>query len=296
MKGMSIASWFLRRAFHRSDEKRDAGLTTPEGIQRFDGIQYGPDNVWNVLDVYRPRAARGTLPVIVSVHGGGWVYGDKERYQYYCMSLAEQGFAVVNFTYRLAPKHPFPAPLEDTNRVFSWTLAHAEPYGFDPGHVFAVGDSAGAQILALYCCICANPAYAARYGFSPPPGFRPAAVALNCGVYEVRKGGKKNLTSWLLADYLPGKGTPEELETLSVGKHATAAFPPAFIMTCEGDFLAREAPPLAARLRELGVPTEYRYYGGPDHPLGHVFHCNIRSADAAACNAEECRFFRRYLP
>lgn len=55
------------------------------------------------------------IPVIVSVHGGGWGYGDKERYQYYCMSLAQQGFAVVNFSYRLASKYKFPAPLEDTN-------------------------------------------------------------------------------------------------------------------------------------------------------------------------------------
>ncbi|MFR5151238.1 MAG: carboxylesterase family protein [Ruminococcus sp.] len=55
------------------------------------------------LDVYRPKQAQGEdLPVIISVHGGAWMYGDKERYQYYCMSLAQRGFAVVNFTYRLA--------------------------------------------------------------------------------------------------------------------------------------------------------------------------------------------------
>lgn len=79
------------------------------------------------------------LPVIVSVHGGGWGYGDKERYQYYCMSLAQQGFAVVNFSYRLASKYKFPAPLEDTNRVFVWLLAHAVRYGFDTHNVFCVG-------------------------------------------------------------------------------------------------------------------------------------------------------------
>ena len=67
------------------------------------------------MDVYRPRDTDAVIPVIVSVHGGGWGYGDKERYQYYCMSLAQQGFAVVNFSYRLASKYKFPAPLEDTN-------------------------------------------------------------------------------------------------------------------------------------------------------------------------------------
>ena len=90
---MSLMSFALRRAFRRSDDKRDAGLTTPEDVARFDDIVYGPDHKWNVLDVYRPKGAEGALPVIVSVHGGGWVYGDKERYQYYGMSLAQQGFA-----------------------------------------------------------------------------------------------------------------------------------------------------------------------------------------------------------
>ena len=55
------------------------------------------------LDVYRPKLnIKGKLPVIMSVHGGGWVYGDKDVYQWYCMNLAQRGFAVVNYSYRLA--------------------------------------------------------------------------------------------------------------------------------------------------------------------------------------------------
>lgn len=103
----------------------------------------------NSLDVYRPKATNieEKLPVIVSVHGGGWVYGDKEGYQYYCMSLAQRGFAVVNFSYRLAPESKFPASIIDTNLVFGWILDHAEEYGFDTENIFAVGDSAGAHML-----------------------------------------------------------------------------------------------------------------------------------------------------
>ena len=292
---MSFTSFLLRRGFKRGDDKRDAGLTTPPGIERFDDLRYGEDAKWNRLDVYRPKGAEGALPVIVSVHGGGWVYGDKERYQYYCMSLAEQGFAVVNFTYRLAPKHKFPAALEDTNAVFHWLLRHGADYGLDSSRVFGVGDSAGAQLLGLFSCLCTNPAYASGFAFSAPAGFAPTAVALNCGVYEVKKSGKKDLTTALMKDYLPGKGTEAELKQNSVLQNATAAFPPAFIMTCEGDFVADQAPPLAERLKELGVTAEYRYYGDSEHVLGHVFHCNIRSADAQRCNRDECDFFRRFL-
>ena len=75
---MSYTSERVRREWKIGDAKRDAGLTTPDDIQRFDNISYGEDLVWNLLDVYRPKKQDGKLPVIVNIHGGGWVYGDKE--------------------------------------------------------------------------------------------------------------------------------------------------------------------------------------------------------------------------
>ena len=196
---MSLTSFIVRTMLRRGDDKRDAGCTTPPDIQRFDDITYGPNHKWNRLDVYRPRDIEGPLPVIVSLHGGGWVYGDKERYQYYCMSLAQQGFAVVNFTYRLAPKHKFPTPVEDTNWVFCWLLDHAEKYGFDTRNIFAVGDSAGAHLLTMYSCICTSPAYAAGFSIQPPQGFVPTAVSLNCGVYRIENTDKRELTCQRMA-------------------------------------------------------------------------------------------------
>ena len=125
---MSFSSWMLNKMFTLGDKKRDEGLVTPEDVERKDNIQYGPNKEWNVLDVYCPKNREGMLPVIVSIHGGGWVYGNKEVYQFYCMNLAQRGFAVVNFTYRLAPKFKFPAPLEDTNNVIRWIFDNAKEY------------------------------------------------------------------------------------------------------------------------------------------------------------------------
>lgn len=297
---MSQASDFVRKNFKAGDDIRDAGLTTPEDIVRYDDIVYGDDPKWQCLDVYRPKAEEGKrLPVIVSVHGGGWVYGDKERYQFYCMNLAQRGFAVVNFTYRLAPEVKFPAALEDTNSVFAWVLDNADKYGFDKEHVFAVGDSAGAHNLGLYAGICTNPAYAAKYGFRTPEGFVPTAIALNCGAYVITlsKGpdGSDDLTQTLMGDLLPEKGTDEELELINVVNHVTPNYPPTFFMTCTGDFLKNQAPLLAEKLAEAEVPFMYRFYGDKDHELGHVFHCNIKSRDAKLCNDEECGFFKKFL-
>ena len=205
---MEKMSSIIRREFKKGDDIRDAGLTAPDDVIRYKDIAYGKDSAMQVLDVYRPKDTEGNLPVIVSVHGGGWVYGDKELYQYYCMSIAQRGFAVVNFTYRLAPEYQFPAPMEDTNSVFAWILDNKDKYGMDVANLFAVGDSAGGQILSLYADICTNAEYAKEYNFQVPEGLKIKAVALNCGQYNMED--TSDMTRQLMDEYLPGKGTTPE--------------------------------------------------------------------------------------
>lgn len=294
---MSQASDFLRKAFGEGDAARDAGLSTPEGIERFDDIVYGTEADWQVLDVYRPKAAAGErLPVILNVHGGGWVYGNKEAYQHYCMSLAGQGFAVVNFTYRLAPEFLYPANLEDTNLAVQWVLANAEAFLLDTEHIFAVGDSAGAQILASYAAICTNPDYAAGFPFAVPAGFSFTAIALNCGVYLLNDPALLDpMTAALRADQMPEGGTEAEYTKASPVNWIAEHFPPTLYMTCSGDFLKQQAPLLEAALAKVNVPHEFHYLVSAEEELGHVFHLNVKSGEAARCNGMECGYFKSFL-
>lgn len=285
----------IRKSFKAGDDIRDEGLTTPSDIVRFDDIFYGENRDWQKLDVYRPaESGDRKLPVIVSVHGGAWTYGDKERYQFYCMNLAQRGFAVVNFTYRLMPEFKFPAQLEDTNLVFAWILENAEKYNLDVKNIFALGDSAGGHLLCLYTAICTNAGYARNYSFSVPKNLALKAVALNCGVYT-RKKGESEQDDLLMAELLPGGGTAEEYELISGVNHVTSGFVPAFVMTANQDFLKNQAPVLVSRLMEVNVPFTFRFYGTDENPLGHVFHCDIKSAAAKLCNDEECEFFSKYI-
>lgn len=296
---MSAMSDLIRKQFKEGDDIRDAGLTTPSNIERFDDIAYGSDSTWQALDVYRLKDVTTPQPVIVSVHGGGWVYGDKERYQWYCMNLAQRGFVVVNYSYRLAPEHTFPASLQDTCAVFDWTIHNIATYGGNGDRIFAVGDSAGAHMLSLFCNMCTNPSYAeklAALGVGAPQGFVPAAVALNCGAYTIRvTNDPADLTSALMADYLPEGGSDAELAIVNVVPNVTKDFPPAYIMTSDGDFLHDDAEPLAKLLRQLAVMHELHVYAGIDEELPHVFHCNMKSEDARRCNDDECRFFMRFV-
>lgn len=288
----------MRIEWKENDAKRDAGLKTPEDIVRFDDIPYGPVPKWNELDVYRPKAAEGKLPVIVNVHGGGWVYGDKELYQFYGMTLAQRGFAVVNFSYRLAPENKYPAPLEDTNKVIEWMYENQEAYGLDMEHVFMVGDSAGGHLSALYAAICTNSECAKDYDFKVPNGFVPTALGLNCGAYvplneETILGSEQD--NELMGDFLPEKGTKEEAQKINVTRHITEAFPPAFIMSCVGDFCLPQVPGLVKAMVENKIPFICKVYGDEENPLYHVFHVTIQEAEGQKCNDEECAFFRSFL-
>ena len=294
---MSLVSYLVRRTFKKGDLKRDAGLTIPGDVTVSEGIPYGPDPVWQSLEICRPTGSAGTaLPVIVSVHGGGWVYGDRQLYRYYCADLARRGFAVVNFSYRLAPEHRFPACLEDTCAVFRFVSDHAREHFLDPGSVFAVGDSAGAHLLSLFTEMCADPAYAAGYPFSPPKGFMPRAVALNCGAYRIAVKKRADLTAFLMRDLLPGRGRdPEELRRIDVLSHVCPGFPPAFIMTAEKDFLRDQALPMAEALEKAGTSVTFRDCRDDKKELAHVFHLDIREENARRLNDEECAFFRSFL-
>ncbi|SEL29363.1 alpha/beta hydrolase [Ruminococcus albus] len=290
MTDVNERSRIFREMCLKADTERDKGLTTPENIARFDDIPYGTDEKWQILDVYRPKSAEGEkLPVIVSIHGGGWVYGSKEIYQFYCMDLAQRGFVVVNFTYRLAPENRFPASLEDTNTVFAWIRDNAEKYGFDLGNVFAVGDSAGAFCLSVYACILTNSVLAAEFGkYFSPADVELKGIGLNCGLFTTADYDES------LEAYLPKEPSEhaEVLRMLDAVSHITPDFPPAYILTANADFLVDAPAVLIPVLAKNGVKYESKVYGTNESPLFHVFHCDIKTEAATHANDDECGFFR----
>lgn len=290
---MSYHSFLFRINASRTDAERDRAIALPEGVTQCRNIPYGPRGKWNHLDVYYPQGTASNLPTIVSIHGGAYVYGDKEVYQRYCMSLAQRGFSVVNFTYRLAPEWKFPAPLEDTNLVMQWICKNAEKYHLDPNRLFLVGDSAGAQLASQYAAIVSNPEYAAHFDFVVPQ-IAVLAVGLNCGMYnasELAAGPRKSIAK----DYL-GIRIKADDPRLQVLENITDRFPPAHITTACHDFLRACAEPMAQLLSQKGVQVKMDCYGTEeDETIGHVFHCNIGLAEAAKCNDAQCAFFNSFL-
>lgn len=173
-----------RIAWAKSDAQRDKGLTMPEDVEQFCQIAYAEDGLAaHTLNVYRPKNAGDTLPLLISIHGGGWFYGDKELYRFYCAHMAQLGFVVVDCDYRLAPEYSYPAAIEDVCRVVRWSLENREKFTRNK-HWFMMGDSAGAQLVSQYCILAGSPAYREQLDFCTYDQL-PDGVALNCGIYDM---------------------------------------------------------------------------------------------------------------
>ena len=290
---MSIQSVFFNLSASRSDRKRDAAIPLPSGITECRNISYGSHGKWSLLDVYYPDNTTVPLPTIVSIHGGGYVYGTKEIYRRYGMDLASRGFAFVNFNYRLAPRWKFPTPLWDTNAVMEWICKNAARYHLDPRRIILVGDSAGAQLASQYAAIVTNPEYADTFHMHVPE-ITIRCLGLNCGMYDMSARASER-RSGIHLDYL-GRELSGDDPRFRVLESITSKYPPAFITTACHDFLREHAEPMYEFLKAKGVETAWKCYGTEeDESVGHVFHVNIALPEARLCNDESTAFFRKIL-
>lgn len=295
---MSITSHIVRTLFTIGDLKRDLGLVPPTNVETVENVSYGSCDKWHLLDLYRPKDAEGKLPVLLNIHGGAWVYGDKKVYAPYCMYLASQGFAVVNASYRLAPKHTFPAPLEDVGAMVEWVVDHAEEYGLDISNLFFVGDSAGAHLATAYAAVQLNEAYANSFpGIKVDERFIPKGLLLNCGVFDMEVEWKKQgraLTPFL-TDLLGEKPTVDAVKQMSPSQFITSDFPRVHLTTSNGDFLRKHSYRLKEMLEKKGVEVVFKEYGGKKKPQGHVFHLNLKNKVGQECNADQLEFVKQMM-
>ncbi|HEY5209216.1 MAG TPA: alpha/beta hydrolase [Stellaceae bacterium] len=149
------------------------------GVKLTRDIKYGPDER-NRLDLFLPAAGGKDLPVLIYLHGGGFVGGDKKSpaFPYYdnvMLWAVRNGMAGVNMTYRLAPAHKWPSGNEDIANAIRWIQKHAAAHGMNPSRIFLMGQSAGASHVAQYI---AHPQY------HPEGGHGLAGGLLISGIYE----------------------------------------------------------------------------------------------------------------
>lgn len=296
-----IAANKMRSEWAANDAKRDAGLIEPDNVKKIVDIFYADPMIKEHLtDIYYPKqlenVTNGSLlsadkfPVIVSIHGGGWFYGDKELYRPYTLHLASMGFAVVNFNYRLSPEHTYPSGFYDVCYLMDFLSRNAEAYCLDMDKLFMVGDSAGAQLCSQYAILVTNPKY--RKLFPDLNDLQlpiPQKLGLNCGIYDMEEmAGRDEICTW----YLPKELTVDLKESFyRVIQYVTSDFPQSFLMLSVNDDLRVCTKAMKDKLKEQGVAFVYREFGQDKPEDGHVFHLNMRSENGKKCNEEEIAFF-----
>jgi acetyl esterase/lipase len=285
-------AYLIRKQFARSRALTKAELDrhAPSGITTFANERYDHGHAAR-LDVYVPEAAQASgarLPVVVWIHGGGWVGGDKDDVAGYMKLLAARGFVAVAINYSLAPAARYPTPVRQTMAALRFVADNATRFSIDPNRVFLAGDSAGAQIAAQVAGLVTNPAYVRAVGVAPtiePARLR--GVALCCGPFDPALADDSAPFHGFLTTILWSySGTRDwrdngTFSNVAIGGHVTADFPPAFITVGNADPLAEHSKQLAAALTAQGVEVDTLFFpDGYQPPLAHEYQFRLDGPDA----------------
>ena len=206
-------------------------------------------------------------PLLVYYHGGGWVIGDLDMYDGVCRLLAAaSGCLVLSVGYRLAPEHPFPAPLEDAFAAFEWSAANAEALGADAKRIGVGGDSAGGNMAAVV-------SHMALEGGGPRPAMQLLFYPVTDSIEDTRS--RKLFSDGFIltkadmdkfeAAYLPPGVDPSDQRISVLQCPDLHGLPTAYVATAGFDPLRDEGEAYALRMRDCGVRVALRRHAGLIH-------------------------------
>jgi acetyl esterase/lipase len=251
-------------------------------VKRKSGIDYvGDGHRRHRLDVYYPRAAGTGRPVLLQVHGGGWVVGRKDDQGLPLMThLAARDWVCVAPNYPLSPKAAWPEHLIALKRALAWTRQHAPEFGGDPTFIAVTGGSAGGHLAAMLALT--------QNDRRHQPGFEDADTSIQAcvpfyGAYDLAntlgtRAGRDQLRYFLEPVVFQSRD-PDVAEDATPLAHVHGDAPPFFVIHGRHDSLVdvNEARELVRRLREVSSrPVVYAELPGAQHAFD-VFH-SIRSA------------------
>ena len=236
--------------------------------------------------LYVPPADPGGRPsaLVVYFHGGGWVVGDLQTHDQPCRLLAlHSGARVLSVEYRLAPEHPFPAPVEDALAAFRDALARAAELGIDPARSAVAGDSAGGHLAAVTALLAAGDG-------GPAPAFQlliypvTDCVEVSASRLAFAEGfllTKENM-DWYEDRFLGPDGDRSDPRASPLLAPSLEGLAPAMVVTAGFDPLRDEGEAYARRLREAGVSCTLRRHAGAVHGFIHLLIAGSAAREALA--------------
>ncbi len=240
--------------------------------------------------IYTPEGD-GPFPVLVYLHGGGWVVGSLDTHDAQCRALCTgASCVVVAVDYRLAPEHKFPAAVDDCEAAVQWVADHTAALRGDAARLAVGGDSAGGNLAAVV-------ALRARDRGTPYLAFQLLiypATDMHYGTPSHCENAESYLLTrdaimWFRDQYLHSDAEVSHPEVSPLLAPSLDDLPPAFIITAEFDPLRDEGETYAARLQEAGVPVILKRYDGMIHGFFNLGHVLDQGQQAIADCAAELR-------
>jgi acetyl esterase len=212
-------------------------------------------------DVAVPKG-NGPHPVVVYLHGCGWVGGSPKSHRKLGMQFAEAGYLTINVDYRLAPEHPFPAGLDDCVHAVKWAGENAKRWNGDASRLAVGGDSAGGNLTAATLTSLAAEKYAGSA--------KPKAALLIYGLFDFPAQIKRdaNVTFDGMIKAYAGAGYPAILEDPRVSPLRAVkagAMPPSFIICGTADTLLPETRSMAEALKRADIRHEVAIFEDMPH-------------------------------
>jgi acetyl esterase/lipase len=246
-----------------------AGLPPVEGVASRDEFAPGAQGTAVRVRVYRPNDQPGKMPALLWIHGGGYVMGDIEQDDRLMKQLVRRIDCVaVSVDYRVAPEHPFPAPVEDCYAALKWLFAHTGELGVEPSRI-AIGGASGGGGLAAGLALLARDRKEVQVAFQlliypmiDDRNITPASYAIT----DPRMWNREtNRLAWKA--YLGRDGGGADVSPYAAASRGTdlSNLPPAYIPVGALDLFVDENIEYAQRLIQAGVPTELHVYPGAFH-------------------------------
>lgn len=290
---------FFWKITDKVDTKRRASQKLPQGVTQITDIKYiNDDNPMHTLDVYYPENTSRKLPVIFDIHGGGWLYGNKELNKNFCMHLAKEGFTVININYRLLQEARFPAPLQDVFAALNWLEKRCDDYFADLDNFFIAGDSAGGHLASLTMALQHNKELCEKWDLHT--NIKIKAGGLICGAFELRKFIKlRNPIINAYGEYFLGKGfrDSEWVSKISFSGVYNGGIAPVYLASSKKDFLRKQTLNMAKFLEEHNHEYKLRFWDSKTkNKLTHVYQViQPEYEESIITNKEMCDFFKSKL-
>ena len=217
----------------------------------------------------KPAGIAGTLPVILYIHGAGWVLGSPQTHDLLVRNLAVGAQAAVVFPdYRRAPEAQYPSQIEEAYTVAAWIVEHGSEHGLDPDRVAIAGDSVGGNMTIAVTLMAkerGGPSFSAQLLYYPvtDAGMDTGSYHQFADGYFLTRAGM----AWFWDQYLPDETRRSDILASPIGASTEelAGLPPAMVISGEADVLRDEGEAYATKLRAAGVEVTATRYGGIIH-------------------------------